>query len=87
MTATRSLSPKQWEILSHLLRGNPDGTWLDFDQLLERCSYKPSKESMHFSLRALVNRGLIEKKPTEIRRGANRRILAPTALAFEKCRQ
>lgn len=83
----RALSRKQWEIIDAIMRGNPDGTWLDFDQLLERMSYKPSKPSMHFSLRALINRGLIEKAPTELRRKQNRRVLAPTTLAYEKCRR
>lgn len=87
VNVNRALSAKQWEIMEHLMRGNPDGTWLDFDELLAKCSYKPSKESMHFSLRSLVTRGLIEKKPTEFRRGQHRRILAPTALAYEKCRR
>jgi len=45
---------------------------VDLDQLIERTSYKPSKQSMHFSIRALVNRGFIEKGAREKRRGAVR---------------
>lgn len=85
--ADRSLSNKQWAIMDCIIRANPDGTWVDLDEMLERLEYGPSKQSMHFSLRALVNRGLVEKKPTELRRGQNRRVLAPTTLAYEKCRR
>lgn len=83
----RDLSRKQWEIIDAIMRGNPDGTWLDFDQLLDRMSYGPSKPSMHFSLRALINRGLVENAPQELRRKQNRRVLAPTTLAYERCRR
>ena len=82
---SRTLSKKQWEIMRHIMRANPDGSWLDLDQLVDRCSYAPSKQSMQFSIRALVNRGLIEKKDAESRRGQMRRVLAPTALAYERC--
>lgn len=83
----RDLSRKQWEIIDAIMRGNTDGSWLDFDQLLEKMSYGPSKPSMHFSLRALIKRGLIENAPHEVRRKQSRRILAPTTLAYEKCRR
>lgn len=84
----RNLSPKQWEVVQIILRGNPeDGSWIDFDQLLDRCSYKPTKDTMHFTLRSLVSRGLVEKKDLEMRRGAQRRVLAPTSKAYEVARR
>lgn len=83
----QALSPKAFEVVRVIMRGNPDGSWVDLDQLLERLSYKPSKQSMQFTLRALIKRGLIEKKPEELRREAYRRVLAPTAKAFRECRQ
>lgn len=82
----QALSAKAWEIIQVVMRGNSDGSWVDLDQLIERLSYKPSKQSIQFSIRCLVKRGLIEKKDTEYRRGMSRRILAPTAKAFRECR-
>jgi DNA-binding MarR family transcriptional regulator len=80
------MSPKAWEIIRVIMRGNPDGSWVDLDQLIERLSYNPSKESLQFSIRALIKRGMIERKDTEFRRGVNRRVLAPTAKALRECR-
>lgn len=82
----QALSAKAFEAVRIVMRGNPDGSWVDLDQLRERLSYKPSKESLQFTVRALIKRGLIEKKPEEERRGARRRILAPTAKAFRECK-
>lgn len=87
MKVDRMLSAKQWQIMDVIIRANPDGTWVDFDQLLERLDYKPSKQSMQFSIRALLGRGLIEKKPTELRRNAQRRVFAPTSKGYEECRR
>lgn len=66
------ITAKQMEILRLIRRGNPDESFIDLDQLLERLSYRPSKASMQFSIRALIKRGLIEKKDLEVRRGAKR---------------
>ena len=48
------------------------GALADMDQLLERLSWTPSKESLQFSIRALIAKGLIEKAGIETRRGRNR---------------
>jgi hypothetical protein len=77
------LTTKQRQIVDTILKGNPDGSWLDFDQLLEKVPYEVSKDSMHFSLRALIVKGMIEKKDLEVRRGQPRRIIAPTGLAYQ----
>jgi hypothetical protein len=82
----RGLTDKQAEILKTVCRCNPDGTFLDLDQLLDRLTYKPTKEALQFSLRFLINRGLIEKKPVELRRGAKRRVIAGTADGYAEYR-
>ena len=52
---------------------------VDIDQILERMEYKTSKESLQFSLRALIHKGIIYKAPyTELRRGRARAVIFPT---------
>lgn len=82
----RNLSAKQTEILATVIRMNPDGTFVDLDQLLERLTYKPTKDALQFSIRHMVSRGLIEKRETELRRGAQRRVFAPTIAGYEEYR-
>jgi hypothetical protein len=77
------LTTKQTQILDAILRGNPDGSWLDLDQLLEKLPYKTTKGSMQFSIRALVKHALIDKKPLELRRGQSRVVFAPTGRAYD----
>ena len=74
-----NLTTKQKAILALIVQANPDGP-IDFDQLIERLPYAPSKDSMHFSIRALVKKGLIEKGALEVRRGRARRLIEVTAL-------
>lgn len=73
---------KQINILSVISKGNPNGTFVDLDQLLSAIDYETTKQSMQFSIRTLVNRGLIEKKPTESRRGRKRVTYALTLRAI-----
>lgn len=75
-----NLTPKQQEVLTLLDAGNPDGTHLDLDQLLERLSYRPTKAAVQFTVRSLVGHGLIFKQGQEVRRDRMRVILAPTVL-------
>ncbi len=72
------LTKKQMHVLSVIARGGDDGDFLDLDQLLEKINYETTKASMHFTLRGLLRRGMIEKKDRELRRGRLRIILAPT---------
>lgn len=72
------LTSKQLELLRHIGDGNPDNVAIDLDQLLDRTSYKPSKQSIQFSLRALIAHGLIKKGPTEKRRNRMRAIIELT---------
>lgn len=77
------LTQKQIQIMATIVKANPDGSYLDLDQLVENLPYRTTKESMHFSLRALIKKGLLEKKPQEVRRGRVRNIIAPTLLGLE----
>ncbi len=74
------LTQKQIDLLSVIARGNEDGTSCDLDQIVERCAHHPSKQSLQFSLRALINHGLIERQGTERRRNAKRRLIGITPL-------
>jgi hypothetical protein len=68
----RGLTKYQVEILQHL-QGADQNEPLDFDQLLEKLSWEPSKESAQFSLRALTAKSLIAKSETlRLRRGRKR---------------
>lgn len=89
MQKALNLTRKQRQIMLLILAGNvsEDGVtveWLDIDQLLSRLSYETSKESIQFSIRALVKKGLVEKGEPELRRSRVRRILKPTNLAFDR---
>jgi hypothetical protein len=76
------LTSKQRQILDVIIKGNPDGTWVDLNELLERLPYETTKDSLQFSIRALQTKGLLEKKDMEMRRGQPRRVLAPTAQTY-----
>lgn len=72
------LTSKQQSIMKHIIAGNPNNTAVDIDQLLERLDYKTTKESLQFSLRALIGHGLIRKADRELRRDRVRQTLVPT---------
>jgi DNA-binding MarR family transcriptional regulator len=72
------LTLKQIELLNTIGRRNPDGGAIDLDQLIERLSYKPSKQSIQFSIRALIAHGLIQKDAPEKRRGRTRTLISLT---------
>lgn len=68
----RGLTRRQFELLQHLKKGGPDGL-LDLDQLLDLLSWIPSKESVQFTIRAMVRKGLIVKEEQlRLRRGRHR---------------
>lgn len=77
-TDTGRFTAKQVDILECILKGADNGDFIDTDQLLEKVSYNVSKGSLQFSIRFLVKRGLVEKKPREIRRGRKRAVYALT---------
>lgn len=79
------LTTKQIEILKVIVTGNgkdDSGRFIscDLDQLIERLSYKPTKEAIHFSLRAMIAKDLIFKSGTENRRDRRRVLISPTNL-------
>lgn len=76
------LTEKQIEQLRVIGPGNPDGSDVDIDEILERLSYTTTKQSFQFSLRALINKGLVEKGPRVVRRGRERQTIKPTALGL-----
>src|SRR5690554_1562181 len=85
------LTKKQHQIMDVIMKGNVDEdnytiSWVDLDQLVERLPYKTSKDSIIFSIRALIAKGLVEKGARELRRGRVRGTLVPTDLAFDVLR-
>ena len=61
--------------------------WNDLDQILERLSvehdWTTSKDSIQFTIRALLKHGMIEKGEREKRRGRLRAIIKPTTLGLQ----
>ncbi|BBI61688.1 hypothetical protein [Vreelandella sulfidaeris] len=51
---------------------------IDFDQLLAELPYETSKESMQFSIRALIKKGMVSKGNSVTRRGRSRRTFSIT---------
>lgn len=76
------LTDKQIEVLRAIAEGNPDGTVADLDEVIERVRYKPTKQAIQFSIRALVGHDLVEKLAPEKRRGRMRVLLKPTLLGM-----
>ena len=72
------LTVKQLALMRVLVEKNPDGSEQDLDQIVGKVSYKPTKQSLQFSIRALIKHGLIEKLPMESRRGRLRSIIHVT---------
>ena len=72
------LTTKQLELLAVIGARNPDGGATDLDQILERLSYHPTKQSLQFSIRALIAHGLIQKDAPEKRRGRTRTLISLT---------
>ncbi|ELP0880795.1 TPA: hypothetical protein RRJ08_004002 [Klebsiella pneumoniae] len=56
-----NLTSKQKDVIKTLNLGYERGHLLDLDELLEILPYRTSKQSMQFSLRALIKKGLVEK--------------------------
>lgn len=74
------LTTKQIEVLRVIAKGNPDGSHADLDEILERVSYRPTKQAIQFTIRSLVEHGLIEKHASEKRRGRLRVLIGATTL-------
>lgn len=76
------LTEKQIEQLRVICPGNSDSSDLDIDEILERLNYQTTKQSFQFSLRALINKGLVVKGVREVRRGRERQTVSPTPLGL-----
>ena len=74
------LTPKQIELLSIVTKKNDDGSLTDLDEILERLSYKPTKDAVHFTIRSLIKHELIEKVGMEKRRDRKRVLIGATPL-------
>jgi predicted transcriptional regulator len=81
------LTDHQRDVLEVIFRGNPDGTFVDMDQILERIDRRTTKQSMQFTLRSLVEKGLIMKHNRERRRLRSRIVYSPTAESYTRLRQ
>jgi predicted transcriptional regulator len=73
-----TMTSKQFQIMTTILKGNDDGSFLDLDQVIQKLSYKTTKQSLQFSIRALIRKGLVTKQEQEKRRGRSRAIVSPT---------
>jgi len=73
----KGLTRYQFEALRHI--ADPGlAVSIDFDQLLDKLSWQPSKQSAQFIIRALIAKKLILKVGTEMRRGRHRVVFKPT---------
>jgi hypothetical protein len=77
MSRLRGLTAYQLELLGYV-RAGIDGKCVDLDQLLERLSWKPTKQSLQFTIRALISKGVLMKADPEVRRGRKRVCFALT---------
>lgn len=68
----KGLTSYQLEILQIVKKGVEDGL-VDFDQLLNKLSWGPSKESAQFTIRAVCTKGFLKKAEVlQLRRGRKR---------------
>lgn len=81
------LTEHQRNVLEIIFRGNPDGTFVDMDQILERITKRTTKQAMQFTLRSLSVKDLIMKHERQRRRLRSRIVYSPTAGSYEKLRQ
>lgn len=78
MSKLRGLTTYQQEILTAVHECAAKGFDIDLDQLLECLSWKPTKQSLQFSIRALVAKKMIVKTGFQVRRGRKRVCFALT---------
>lgn len=80
------MTTKQVALLTCLADKNTDGSHLDLDQLLDRLrdvyKWETTKPSIQFSIRALIEEGVVQKEIREKRRGRQRAVLSLTPLGL-----
>lgn len=83
-----TLTDKQKDIIKTLNLGYERGHLLDLDELLEVLPYKTTKQSIQFSIRALIKKGMVEKGHTRQRSDNryHRRTLGLTTLGRAKAK-
>ena len=83
-----TLTDKQKDIIKTLNLGYERGYLLDLDELLEVLPYKTTKQSIQFSIRAPIKKGLVEKGHTRQRsdKRYHRRTLGLTTLGRAKAK-
>lgn len=74
------LTFKQTHLLTIIAKGNKEDGTIDLDEILESLQYETSKQSLQFSIRALVVHQFIEKKGLQKRRGRMRQVIEATEL-------
>lgn len=70
-------------ILEVIMKRNPDGSMVDSDQIIERVDYEVTKPAIQFTLRRMVEHGVIEKSGNDTRRGKKRVLYKATMLGRE----
>lgn len=83
-----TLTDKQKDVVKTLFLGHDRDSLLDIDELLELLPYKTTKQSIQFSIRALIKKGLVEKhkcRPRGVSLHA-RRTLGLTAMGRAKAK-
>lgn len=68
----KGVTKNQEEILTLVKKGSDCGGPVDLDQILDAATWKPSKQSLQFSIRACIEKGFIKKVGPILRRGRQR---------------
>lgn len=71
-------------LLDTIAKRNDDGSPRDLDQIIATAGYDVSKQAIQFTLRSMIEKGVIEKIGREIRRDRKRAIYRATEYGL-KC--
>lgn len=72
------VTKKQTLLITAIGKINADESFLDINQVLDSLAYETTKQSLQFSLRALIRNGFVEKRERECRRGQSRVVFSLT---------
>ncbi|GAL22960.1 hypothetical protein JCM19235_1261 [Vibrio maritimus] len=70
-------------ILEVVLKRNTDGSLVDLDEIIERVDYEVTKPAIQFTIRRMIEHGVIEKAGRDSRRGRARTTFRVTELGYE----